>query len=378
MGIALGPLPGPGGPAAEAAVAAPPERLAEELTDHVGVLTDPAPLTAAQDRMVEEKGLQLFVVVVDDFDGMTPDAWLQQTATLSQLGDQDLAAAFAADTRELTLRVPEGAGLARAQVAGIEQKARSAMASGDVEEAVRAVVHGLDGATQRDARADLTRNLWWGLGAAVLLAVLGTVLWTVRTRARRRAEDAEHLAAAARLAREHGTLAVELDDALEAAALEVDFAAAEFDPPLVASMSETVSGARDQSLEGHRRRGAVVTGPVDEPRWLVAPATAHRELDEVLDLSRTALRRVRAIPALLAELRRESDLVPTRIAGLRELAGDPRVTPGIRDQVAQHLARAEADVAAGRPESALVPLQTVVALLGPVVSGGAADDADQA
>lgn len=359
------------GPAASlgSAVAAPPERLAEELTDHVGVVTDPVAVEEVQDRLVREKGLQLFVVVVDDFDGMTPQSWLEETSALSQLGDQDMAAAFSSGTGELALWVPEGTGLVRSEVDRVEDRAAAAMADGEVDAAVRAVVEGLDGATQRDSRDTVVRIIFWVVGLGVLLHLVLALVWSARSRARRRAQDAEHLAQAARLAREHGAVAVELDDALAAAALEVDFAAAEFEPPLVASMGETVSSARDQSLEAHRRRGAVVTGPVDAPHWQVPPARAHAELEKVLEISRTALDRVRGIPALLDELRHQSDLVPTRIGGLRQLASGADVAPDLRARVEPLLARAEEDVAAGRPESALIPLQTVVALLEPAVSG---------
>lgn len=349
------------------ALAAAPERLAEELTDRAGALSPGAveEIEAAQDRLVDDLGLQLFVVVVDDFEGQSPQSWMAETARLSQLGDQDLLLAVTVDGQQLELRAPEGSRLDQGRVRTLQSQGREALAAGDVDRAVTTVADGLVDSQRLSSSDRAARTLWWTLGIGAVLAAAATVALVLWRRARTRTRAAEDLARARELAREHGTLAVALDDALAAAELEVGFAGAEFDPPLIASMSETVSGARDQGLEGHRRRGAVVSGPVDEPHWLVAPARAREELESVVDLTRAALERVGTIPAGLDALRHQSDLVPTRVQGLRELAARPGRSPEVQAQVAQLLDRAQADVDAGRPEAALIPLQTVVALLGP-------------
>ena len=102
---------------------------------------------------------------------------------------------------------------------------------------------------------------------------------------------------------------------------------------------------------------------MDDPSWQLPPGAALRELRSVHELTQRALDRVAGIPALLAELRREADLVPARITRLRGVT--ERSTGPHTARVRALLDRAEADVAAGRPEAALIPLQTVVALLGP-------------
>lgn len=349
--------------AAPAAVSSPPENLREELTDHVGVVGDPEAIAEVQDRLVREKGLQLFVVVVDDFDGQDPQAWLAETARLSRLGEQDIAVAISDGTRELTSHVPDGTDLSRRDVDRAVVQARTLLAAGDTDGAITAIVTGLDTAGQRDAQQQLVRGLWWFLGALALASIVGLLVLTGLRRARRRRQDLSDLDEATTLMRETGAATIALDDAVARAGEEADFAAAEFDAPLVASITETVAGAKDQALEAHRRRAAVATGPVDAPSWQLAPGEALRELRSIDELTRTALVRVAGIPALLDDLRRESDLVPARITRLREMADES----GGRHpaQVRSLLDRAEADVAADRPEAAMVPLQTVVALLGP-------------
>lgn len=361
VGLSLALALGPG------AAAAPPENLREELTDHVGVVTETQAEAVAevQDRLVREKGLQLFVVVVDDFDGQAPATWLEETARLSGLGEQDLAVAVSDGTRELAARVPDGSGLVRRDVDRVVTEGRARLAEGDTAGAVTTVVDGLGEATQLDAGQRAQRTLWWLLGIALVLAAVGTALLTLWRRARRRQQEAADLSESAALMRSTGAATVALDDAVARAEEEAQFASAEFDAPLVASVTETVDGARDQALEAHRRRAAVATGPVDAPVWQVPPHEAVRELRAIDELTRTALDRVAAIPSTLDGLRRASDLVPGRIERLRAVLREPGVPTATASQVGTLLDRAEADVAAGRPEAALLPLRTVVALLGP-------------
>lgn len=354
------------GPAADAA---PPEYLRDELTDHVGVVSDPEAIGEVQDRLVRDKGLQLFVVVVDDFDGQDPQTWLEETSRLSSLGEQDLAVALADGSRELAARVPEASDLVRRDVDRALAQGRELLAEGDTDGAVTAVVTGIGGATQRTAAQRAERLTWWLAGAVVLLAAAAAAAFTLVGRARRRRQETADLAESAELMRTTGAGTVALDDAVARAVEEAQFAAAEFEAPLVASITETAEGARDQALEAHRRRAAVATGPVDAPSWQVPPREAVRELRAIEELTRTALDRVSSIPATLDELRRASDLVPGRIARLRAVVREPDVPQGVTAQVTQLLDRADADVAAGRPEAALLPLRTVVALLGPVHGG---------
>ena len=70
------------GPAAAQA----PERLATQVTDPGGVLDDRAGVDAALSDLQRRTGLQLFVVMVDSFDGTPAQQWTDETAALSDLG----------------------------------------------------------------------------------------------------------------------------------------------------------------------------------------------------------------------------------------------------------------------------------------------------
>lgn len=92
------------GLAAPAAVAEPPERLDEQVTDTAGVLTqDRAQVDAALQQLQDETPLQLFVVFVDSFDGTDSDDWAEETASLSGLGSNDVLLAVAVQDRAFSL-----------------------------------------------------------------------------------------------------------------------------------------------------------------------------------------------------------------------------------------------------------------------------------
>lgn len=336
----------------------------------MGILNDQGvtAIMAIQDRLVAQKGLQLFVVIVDDFDGMAAQSWIEQSAAMSGLGEQDLAVAVATDTKELAVLVPASARLDRRSVDRAESQAREHLAADDPAGAVRSLAEGLDKAPQLDPSARAGALASWIVGVVLLLSLLGGIWWKVTAAARRRRRASDDLEAAFHLARRMGSTTVTLDDAVQAARLEAEFAAAEFDPPLVASIRETVAAASAQAVEAHRRRLAVSSGPIDNLQWHLPPAKALAELREIDILTTEALGRLTPLPAQLGELRRQSDLAPTRIAGLRELAKTSGLASATAVQVRQLLDRADSDLAAGRPEAALLPLQTVVALLRPLVS----------
>ena len=83
-----------------AALAEPPSRLAERVTDHAGVLapgqTDH--ITQAIDRLRTDRRIDLFVVYVHSFDGADGQTWANRTAELSQLGTEAVIPSIARRT----------------------------------------------------------------------------------------------------------------------------------------------------------------------------------------------------------------------------------------------------------------------------------------
>jgi hypothetical protein len=100
------------------AVAEPPFRVADRVTDRAGVL-DPAQtaqVRQAIDRLAAERGYDLFVVLVDSFDGLDGQEWADDAANRSQLGVQDVLLAVAVGDRAYGLS--DGRGLPRVRQPG--------------------------------------------------------------------------------------------------------------------------------------------------------------------------------------------------------------------------------------------------------------------
>lgn len=337
-----------------------PFDLPDELNDLAGVVTSVEQLGGVQDRLVAERGLQLFVVTVDDFDGQDPDRWLERTAELSGLGREDLALAVSIDTGELALRVPEGTGLSARAVTSTESAARQLLADGDIDAAVLRVATGLEGASWSNPATALERRATWvtvTIGVLILLGFLAAG-WLVRAKVRAAQERARQ--EAQRLASALGPTTVALDRALADGTLEVALAEAEFDPPLIASLNDELAAARDESLAAHRLRAEVASGPSDGLNWLVPPKKAVTLLQQAQELSGKAQGRLSQLVQRLRNLRHQADLQPGRLEKLRAQVAQQSLPPHVQTQVEALLARAAADVAADRPEAAMVPLDTIV------------------
>ncbi|HXV93909.1 MAG TPA: TPM domain-containing protein, partial [Pseudonocardia sp.] len=80
------------------AVAEPPLRLDDQITDRAGVGLD-AEVPLALDRLRADEDIQLFVVFVDSFDGASGQEWADESARLSQLGSRDMLFAVAVRDR---------------------------------------------------------------------------------------------------------------------------------------------------------------------------------------------------------------------------------------------------------------------------------------
>ncbi|WP_305852983.1 TPM domain-containing protein [Georgenia sp. TF02-10] len=84
------------------AAAEPPESLSEQVTDSAGVLDtgDEAEIQQAFDELEADTGQELVVTFVDTFDGMTPEEWTVETATMSNMGPDNILLAVAVEDRD--------------------------------------------------------------------------------------------------------------------------------------------------------------------------------------------------------------------------------------------------------------------------------------
>ena len=337
-----------------------PFDLPEELNDTAGVLNSHQHVSDLQDRLVERTGLQFFIVTVDDFSGQSPQNWLDRTAQLSGLGRDDLALAVSVDTRELVLRAPEGTGLDASAVARAEQRGAELLRDGELDAAVVHIAEAVHSATWRDPGTARERaGIWWLIVVIVVIigATIGAGLWY---RARRRAAHAAATERALTLASSLGPATVALDRALDEGELEVALAEAEFEPTLITNLRALLAQARADALAAHQLRAGVATGPSDDLRLQVKPVRAIADLQQAEQITRQAQRAIEEMIAGLSALRHQADLMPDRLAGLREEVAQRQLPSSVRADIDALFARVDEDISSGRPEAAQLPLNTVV------------------
>src|SRR5690606_21325172 len=87
------------------AAAEPPFYLEGPVTDEAGVLDggEVGDIEDAVTELQEERGVDLFVVYVDTFDGMDRESWAQETISTSDLGTDDVLLAVAVEDRNYCL-----------------------------------------------------------------------------------------------------------------------------------------------------------------------------------------------------------------------------------------------------------------------------------
>ena len=219
------------------AFAVPPVDLSGVyVLDETGVLDGEIPrIEAALDRLFDAGGAQLFVVVVDRFEGSLDGlAWADETAALSGLGDRDALLAIAVDDREYaasvgTQFVATDEQLATAETDGLVPALRDdRWADGIIgyADSLTAALTPVDGAA--DA----------GGGIPIVPIVLGVGLiggvaaaWFLIARARRTrgpVTAAVEQQSVAELDQTASRRLVQLDDALTTSEQELGFAEAQF------------------------------------------------------------------------------------------------------------------------------------------------------
>lgn len=114
--------PGPGTATAEA-----PTRLPTYVVDSADAITaaERTDLEAAVDSLYNAHGVQMWIVYVRDFGGLTSEQWADQTALASELGDHDALLAVATEDRAYRLFAPDSIG-------GLDQSTLDEVANDDV------------------------------------------------------------------------------------------------------------------------------------------------------------------------------------------------------------------------------------------------------
>ncbi|GAB2598887.1 hypothetical protein Aab01nite_75060 [Paractinoplanes abujensis] len=287
-----------------------PERLATQVTDQAGALRDRGAVDAALSDLQERTGLQLFVVLVESFDGTPAQEWTDETARLSDLGDRDALLAVAVTDRAYAYSFPDDSRLSDRELADV--------AENDIEPALSrsdwsgAVVAGAQG--YADAAGGGGFEWLW---LVVVLVVVVVLAWLWLRRRRRPAPSAAPPAQAPagpsleELTGQANALLIELDDDLRAGERELGLAAAQYGAEATAPFQAALQAARQDVAEAFRLRMTLEEEPaLDESRrrdTLARIIELCQGADARLDAESEAFDRLRDLEGRAAEAADEID-----------------------------------------------------------------------
>jgi hypothetical protein len=335
------------------AAAESPQRLPDQLTDSVGAIEDPAVVEAALQELRDEDGIQLFVVVVDTFDGEDPTDWANETAELSALGAQDPLLAIAAGDRAYGTSVGQSFELSEAELDAIAVDMEDGLAADDYTAGLQTYADGMreaagDGGSGGSAGSGGSNGSGASNGSGVSPALVGGGLalagaaGVAALMARRSRRSGGPAVAPGRQARpaesleELGTRAnralVAVDEAVRASDRELGFAQAEFGDAATAPFAEALTRARTALAQGFslRQRLDDAEPETDEQRHAMLQqivqlcSAADAELDEqterFTELRDVAARVPQLLPALAQRLEAAQAALPTAQTRVQDLA----------------------------------------------------------
>jgi hypothetical protein len=216
------------------------------VVDRVGVTGgDEERLLAAIDELYDATGVQLFVVYVDSFTGAADrEQWADESATLSQLGDNDALLAIATEDRLYQISVAEGFPLSDADIADAETDALVPRLRDDEWSDAAIDFAGALHASQAAPSVPVAPILIVG-GIAVVGG--GSLLLLNRSRRRRRESAASGQPGQPSqkdLDQRAGTLLVQLDDSVKTSEQELGFAEAQFGEEATREFQAAVASAK--------------------------------------------------------------------------------------------------------------------------------------
>jgi hypothetical protein len=292
---------------APAAVAEPPLRLPDYVTDNAGALSagQLASVQQAVDTLYRDRHVRLWVVFVDSFAPKTATAWADGTRSLSDLGNQDAILAVATGQRSYAFLVPSAAanGATSAQVDDIRlNKVEPALHNGDWAGAAIAAANGLAGlgASSGGSSGGFSLVALLIIVAIILVAIALLVLWSRR---RRRKRHEAEVAAAKRvdptdpnalaavpldaLDELSRSIVVEVDNAVRTSTNELALAAEEFGQQQADRFNRAVENAKATLQQAFNVRQQLDDAIPETPaqrrdlltRVVVAAARADRDLD---------------------------------------------------------------------------------------------------
>ncbi|MDT0221871.1 MULTISPECIES: TPM domain-containing protein [unclassified Gordonia (in: high G+C Gram-positive bacteria)] len=376
-----------------AASAEPPTRLPNYVVDSADAIS-PAQRTeleAAIDSLYNAHAVQMWIVYVRDFDGLTSEEWANRTAAASELGDHDALLAVATEDRGYRLFAPDSVG-------GLDQSTLEEVANDDVVPQLReanwagaglAAVNGLSGALDPNHTGLIAAGV---VGGVAVLGGGGAYLYSRRRRQRRIDDSVETLREQELTVDQLAAQPVEvldpwsrevltdLDNAIRTSKEELQLAVGEFGEVETAPFTDTVRAAEQalgRAFALRQRLDDNVPETDDERRsMLVQIITTCTEIDSTLDdhvenfdamrnLLINADSRFDAITQQLIGLRARLETASQQLTELIGKHGEATLT-SILDNV--DLARAQIDFAEATADQGRAAIAAPVGQQGPAVA----------
>ena len=296
---------------APSALAEPPFRLPDQVTDNAGVLNDRqlADVQKAVDKLYNDRRVRLWVVFVPSFAPQGAVGWAQQTQKISDLGNEDAILAVATDQRSYAFLVsPAASGGSSTKVDNIRRESiEPALRNNDWAGAATAAANGLTGLSKSGPSAIPGGS--GGGGSIVPFAVIGGAglvggggLLLMSRRRRRKQHDAAVTAAKTldptdpsaltdvpidALDDLSKTIVVQVDNAVRTSANELELAREEFGEAQTRPFANAVDNAREtlkQAFAVRQKLDDGIPDPLPERRDMltkvvVSAARANKELE---------------------------------------------------------------------------------------------------
>jgi uncharacterized membrane protein YgcG len=327
------------------AVADPPLRLPDYVTDKAGVLTQGqrVQVETAVNDLYNSRRIRLWVVYVDDFSGQDPGSWAQTTYRTSNLGAYDAILAVATVDRAYAFEVPTTVkNVSQSQVDNLRRdEVEPALRRGDWSAAAVAAANGLNTSGSTGAKVSLSTVL---VPIGVVVFLLAGLLLVMQWRRRRR--RAAELAAAQRVdATDPDALAslsvdalddlsktkvVDVDNAVRTSDNELALAVEEFGTDRTQPFTRAVSNAKAALVQAFTIRQQLDDAIPETPaqrrdlltRVIVSAAQADRELNAQTAAFRELRDLVLNAPTMLDTLTQQLvDLTARMAPSQQKLAG---------------------------------------------------------
>jgi uncharacterized membrane protein YgcG len=308
-----------------------PYRVTSQLEDKAGVLDDGrAEAQTAIDQLQNNERVQLWMVYVRTFSGMSGRAWAAETFDQSDLGLRDILLAVAVDDRVYAYSADADFPLTNDEINEVmTNDVEPSLQDNDWVGAVVGAASGLETAVAGEpvappadgddgtATSSGGSSLIWIVAGVVLVVVVVAVIAVFKSRGRGKGapapqpgEPPQEELPVEELRKRANVLLVETDDAVKTSEDEVGFATAEFGEEATEPFQRALDEARSQLATAFRLRKQVEETEDEDAQ--------RRLLEEIISAAESAGARLDAEADRFDRLRDLENNVPQVIAGVEK------------------------------------------------------------